>query len=84
MLNRQPGRSFSGLARGGGPLIRLGNSPVDSIDSRASLTRTVAAFADAQRMQRQPIDQPRKVPCGGASGMCGTGCSTVTGCPAGS
>lgn len=40
-----------------------GVSPVDSIDW------TVADFADLQRMQRQPIDQPRSVPCGGASGM---------------
>jgi hypothetical protein len=39
----------------------------------------VAAFADLQNVHRQPIDQPRSVPCGGASGRCGTGCSTVTG-----
>jgi hypothetical protein len=31
-------------------------SPVGSIDSRASLTGTVAVFADLQNKQRQPIE----------------------------
>jgi hypothetical protein len=58
-----------------------GISPVGSSNSRASLTGTVADFADAQNMQRHPIDQPRNVPCGGASGI---GWSAVTGRPSGS